>query len=355
MGTPTNGDLPWSIESPLVFSDDELQTSSVESLIVFSDSKLGTSNIDCPATTNSEPVDYDTQDMAQTEDHTTPVDDDDDDNDNDDDDDDDDDDQIDIPGMSIEKPWGPTSNHFLSTNFDHLKNSMNKPPNLVKYLAQNIGILDNIHYCAGIGRDVTMRGGYYWLRKLYENQDKVVKLIIKISICLGYEPADLNMGLFQGPLQLVLERGVVDGAASLTLIPNKKQILEIKFSGENQADFILVVEKESMLELLVEMREQLEEEKKGNGIYITENKIPIYILVDCDPAGFMIAQVVKHSIKEMKRRGIMGLGAKQAKLIGLLPADLTKFLIEEHNKIALTKWDKKAADQMIQNPNFHEW
>ncbi|POW18998.1 hypothetical protein PSHT_05138 [Puccinia striiformis] len=205
MGTPTNGDLPWSIESPLVFSDDELQTWSVESLIVFSNSKLGTSNIVCPATTNSEPVDYDTQDMAQTEDHTTPVDDDDDDNDNDDDDDDDDDDdQIDIPG---------------------------------------------------IGRDVTMRGGYYWLRKLYENQDKVVK---------------------------------------------------------------------SMLELLVEMREQLEEEKKGNGIYITENKIPIYILVDCDPAGFMIAQVVKHSIKEMKRRGIMGLGAKQAKLIGLLPADLTK-------------------------------
>ncbi|KAI7960291.1 hypothetical protein MJO29_005359 [Puccinia striiformis f. sp. tritici] len=36
-----------------------------------------------------EPVDYDTQDMAQTEDHTTPV-------------DDDDDDQIDIPDMPIE-------------------------------------------------------------------------------------------------------------------------------------------------------------------------------------------------------------------------------------------------------------
>ncbi|KAI7960290.1 hypothetical protein MJO29_005358 [Puccinia striiformis f. sp. tritici] len=58
-------------------------------------SKLGTSNIVCPATTNSEPVDYDTQDMAQTEDHTTPV-------------DDDDDDQIDIPDMPID------SDGFLS-------------------------------------------------------------------------------------------------------------------------------------------------------------------------------------------------------------------------------------------------
>ncbi|KNE89382.1 hypothetical protein PSTG_17159, partial [Puccinia striiformis f. sp. tritici PST-78] len=192
MGTPTNGDLPWSIESPLVFSDNELQTSSVESLIVFSDSKLGTSNIDCLATTNSEPVDYDTQDMAQTEDHTTPV----------DDDDDDDDDQIDIPG---------------------------------------------------IGRDVTMRGGYYWSRKLYENQDEVVK---------------------------------------------------------------------SMLELLVEMREQLEEEKKGN-VFIHLVNYKLEAKGTLQRAGFMIAQVVKHSIKEMKRRGIMGLGAKQAKLIGLLPADLT--------------------------------
>ncbi len=149
-------------------------------------------------------------------------------------------------------------------------------------------------------------------------------------------------------------------------IPSICEESELKFV-KNQADFILLVEKQAVWHRLNEDRFW----EKHNCILLTsegqaargarrllqrmaqELKLPIYILVDNDPWGLYIYSVLKQGSINLAYES-MRMAVPGVRFLGMSAFDYKKFTMPKAAEIKLTKEDIARAEQMKAYPWFKD-
>ncbi len=129
------------------------------------------------------------------------------------------------------------------------------------------------------------------------------------------------------------------------------------------AEYVLVVEKDAAMIRLVEE----DFHKKNKCLLITgkgqpdistrrlirrlnkEWKLPVYILTDSDSYGMQICSSYKRGSISLSFESSY-LAVPKAKFLGLLPSDLDKFKVPKAARLAMTEWDLKKAQSMLDYP-----
>ncbi|KAA1072084.1 endodeoxyribonuclease, variant 3 [Puccinia graminis f. sp. tritici] len=219
----------------------------------------------------------------------------------------------------------------------------------IRELSQLLRVLELSHD-AILGKMImTKRDVFYNDVNLFKKQVVVDRLVDDLAATFEITRGQLHFaaspkGLFQGDLELVIIGDTItSGHGPPALIPPEDTIKELK-PGAN-IRFILIVEKEATFNMLVNM-DFTTDPRLGPSLLIcgigypslstrqlasrlsehqevVKRRVPILILVDCDPHGLDIAKVYKFGSQSMSFHP--GLRAKQAEWIGISSSDWNEF------------------------------
>nr|XP_015836079.1 PREDICTED: uncharacterized protein LOC100142154 isoform X2 [Tribolium castaneum] len=228
---------------------------------------------------------------------------------------------------------------------------------LVYMLGKVYNLLEN-------NQKLTKREIYYQIKHLVTNQEQVNRVVGDISQLVGVGPWDLNIishsGLVYGNLRLFWASGEMTNCNTpATLIPyDLDEIIEI----HSTANFILVVEKESIFHKLLE--EDLPNKLARPFIMITGKgvpdintrlflkklstmlKLPVFVLVDPDLYGIRImlnyrfGTITNCHLSEQ-------LAVPNARWLGVFPSEIAKFGIQFQN---ITQREVKAINETLKYP-----
>ncbi|MFH0752862.1 MAG: DNA topoisomerase IV subunit A [archaeon] len=147
----------------------------------------------------------------------------------------------------------------------------------------------------------------------------------------------------------------------------EKEIVQFK---NNKAKFILMVEKDALWRRLNE--DKFWRKHKcllihGQGMaprgvrrllhrLVTELKLPLYVMTDCDPWGYYIYSVIKQGSINLAYES-QRMAVPSAKFIGLSSFDREKYGLPDNITIKLNEQDKSRAKQILEYPWFQkkEW
>ncbi|EFP83433.2 uncharacterized protein PGTG_08619 [Puccinia graminis f. sp. tritici CRL 75-36-700-3] len=217
----------------------------------------------------------------------------------------------------------------------------------IRELSQLLRVLELSHD-AILGKMImTKRDVFYNDVNLFKKQVVVDRLVDDLAATFEITRGQLHFaaspkGLFQGDLELVIIGDTItSGHGPPALIPPEDTIKELK-PGPN-IRFILIVEKEGIGYPSLSTRQlasRLSEHQE-----VVKRRVPILILVDCDPHGLDIAKVYKFGSQSMSFHP--GLRAKQAEWIGISSSDWNEFNIDCDLICPMTLHDYKKADSLL--------
>lgn len=220
-------------------------------------------------------------------------------------------------------------------------------------------------------KTMEIRTIYYRDPNLYRSREKVSAAIDDLCCVIGCTRSSLHVyasekGVVFGNISFSVGRQryrCTTGGIKGTPIPSKTNLIH---SMKNKdALFILVVEKETVFERLVEDGFC----KEYHCILITAKgmpdvasryflrkmrntfKLPVFALVDFDPYGLKIFSVFRNGSKNMSFDS-ENLSTPDIKLLGMLHTDIEKYGIPEHLKLKMTDFDIKTATSLLKKTYF---
>ncbi|EDV55215.1 meiotic recombination protein W68 [Drosophila erecta] len=227
-----------------------------------------------------------------------------------------------------------------------------------------IYMLSRVHRLQVHGGSFTVRGLYYDNPLLIRSQSRIAEARLDVCRMLNTSPLSLGIlaaskGLVAGDLRLLMTNGdVLDSSlygGPLTLPTDPEKIDRI----ETQAEFLLIVEKESVFESL--LSRNVFGTFKRRFILITgkgypdcstrrivhrlaeENQLAAYILVDADPFGVEIMLVYRHGSQSMSFSS-QGLTTPALRWIGLHPSEIPAL---GTGAVALVAGDNKKINDLL--------
>ncbi|KAL1405457.1 endodeoxyribonuclease [Vanrija albida] len=228
---------------------------------------------------------------------------------------------------------------------------------------------------------VTMRDVYYRNVPLFGQQRVVDNIVDDLVATAGLKREDFHVcasakGLVASDclfITLTTGEALPLSSTNAALIPPRQRIADI--SAPNGVDWILVVEKDAIMQSLCGLR-LLEDERLGSGVLITGKgypdlatlqflrlladtfpRTPIYALVDADPHGIDILSVYTYGSRNnahSAHHAGLGLGDR-LRWMGLKATDLWRFGAYDE-LIELGEKDVQLAQSMIARANLPpEW
>jgi DNA topoisomerase-6 subunit A len=225
------------------------------------------------------------------------------------------------------------------------------------------------------GVTISIRDLYYALKRTipethentFEEQSESDPIIEDLEAALNTLREKLNLkadrkGYLAGDLVIRDSGDEIDASrmgSSGWAIPSNVEPDIISFQ-KNEAEFVLVVEKDAVWQRLNEDKFW----KKNKCLIITgkgqpdrgtrriinrlhtELNLPIYVLTDADPWGYYIYSVIKQGSINLSFLSDR-LGTPDAKFIGLTTQDVAKFNIAKNVTIKLDQGDIKRTNEML--------
>ncbi|KAH6914489.1 Spo11/DNA topoisomerase VI subunit A [Coprinopsis sp. MPI-PUGE-AT-0042] len=250
-------------------------------------------------------------------------------------------------------------------------------------LAQLTVLLNRIHEALISGISTTKRDIYYKDVELWRTQKAVDTLVDDLAATWNLRRADLNIR--------ASSKGLVSGSGlTIYLLSgeeihgNDSEAIKIPlgedtetFGVDEDIKWVLIVEKEAVFNTLCSLQITDGRLPAGRGILITgrgypdiatrhlvksladalPTRIPIGVLVDCDPYGLDILSVYRYGSKGMQHENDR-LAAKRVKWFGVRPSDLAEegSNVDLDRLLPLTKADTKKAYAMLMRPNLpRQW
>jgi len=216
---------------------------------------------------------------------------------------------------------------------------------------------------------VTKRDAFYRDVNLFKTQRTVDRLVDDLAATLNLTREKLHIiasprGMLQGDLELVtVADQLVSGHGPPMHIPPPCSIKDLR--PGHDAHFVLIVEKEAIFHLLVDM-DFTHDPWLGHSILIcgmgypdvatrrlacqlseyqdiNQRRLPILMLTDCDPHGLGIATVYKFGSRSMSFHP--GLCAERAEWIGVHSSDWNG--IDSSYLCTMTSRDNKKVEQLL--------
>ncbi|XP_017013866.2 meiotic recombination protein W68 [Drosophila takahashii] len=225
-------------------------------------------------------------------------------------------------------------------------------------------MLSRVHRLQVHGGSFTVRGLYYSDPQLIRSQSRIAEARLDVCRMLNTSPFNLGIlaaskGLMAGDIRLLMTNGdILDGSSyggPMILPTDPEKIHRI----ETQADFVLIVEKESVFESLLSRNVFRTLERRfilitGKGYpdcctrrlvhrLAEENQLPAYILVDADPFGIEIMLVYRRGSQAMSFSS-QGLTTPSLRWIGLHPSEITAL---GTGAVALVAGDNKKINDLL--------
>ncbi|XP_016988116.1 meiotic recombination protein W68 [Drosophila rhopaloa] len=225
-------------------------------------------------------------------------------------------------------------------------------------------MLSRVHRLQVLGGSFTVRGLYYGDPLLIRSQSRIAEARLDVCRMLNTSPLTLGVlaaskGLMAGDVRLLMTNGdVLDSSlfcGPMTLPTDPEKVDRI----ETQADFVLIVEKESVFESLLSRNVFCTIERRfilitGKGYpdcctrrivhrLTEENHLPAYILVDADPFGIDIMLVYRHGSQAMSFSS-QGLTTPSLRWIGLHPSEIPAL---GTGAVALGTGDNKKINDLL--------
>ncbi|XP_017123236.1 meiotic recombination protein W68 [Drosophila elegans] len=225
-------------------------------------------------------------------------------------------------------------------------------------------MLSRVHRLQVRGGSFTVRGLYYGDSMLIRSQSRIAEARLDVCRMLNTSPLSLGIlaaskGLMSGDVRLLMTNGdVMDSSlycGPMTLPTDPEKVDRI----ETQADFVLVVEKESVFESLLSKNVFNTIDRRfilitGKGYpdcctrrmvhrLTEENQLPAYILVDADPFGIEIMLVYRHGSQTMSFSS-QGLDTPSLRWIGLHPSEIPAL---GTGAVALGTGDNKKINDLL--------
>ncbi|CDR32793.1 DNA topoisomerase (ATP-hydrolyzing) [Caenorhabditis elegans] len=251
-----------------------------------------------------------------------------------------------------------------------LRISTSKSHFCLRYTAKRKGKLDRDLHCLHQVYDLlendkrsTKRELYYEHKAVYGNQKYLDSSIKSICELLNESRANLNIlscgrGIIRGAITFLVENvGVIDARVQEVLITDALLFSNII----SEADFILVVEKDTTFQKLMDENFQamfprgILATSKGYPDIATRNvlkmlsekrKFPIYGLFDADPHGIEIYLTYKYGPTKEFAEG-RGAFVPTIEWIGLFPTDFHRFTIDQSQCLPLVRTDFVKIEKMI--------
>lgn len=225
-------------------------------------------------------------------------------------------------------------------------------------------MLSRVHRLQLRGGSFTVRGLYYSDPQLIRSQSRIAEARLDVCRMLNTSPLSLGIlaaskGLMAGDIRLLMTNGdILDGSSyggAMTLPTDPEKIDRI----ETDADFVLIVEKESVFQSLLSRNVFCTMGQpfilitgKGYPDCCTrrivhrlseENQLPAYILVDADPFGIEIMLVYRHGSQAMSFSS-HGLTTPSLRWIGLHPSEIPAL---GTGAVALVAGDNKKINDLL--------
>ncbi|CAO1408922.1 unnamed protein product [Diamesa hyperborea] len=236
--------------------------------------------------------------------------------------------------------------------------------NSERYFTVVLHILCEIYKLLSQNSTCTKRELYYRDVELLQNMGTVERALNDISLLFNVQPWELGVfssskGLVAGNLRIINANNVLDFTNAPGSVPHDTSEI-IRF--ETNAKFVLVVEKDTVFQRLVD--DKVFQKIDASIILITAKgypdvntrlllkkmslmlKIPIYILVDADPHGIEIMCTYKYGSLAMSHNS-ENLAVPSMVWLGILPSEIDRLDI---TTIAMTKRDEKKATEMLKRP-----
>nr|POE57877.1 meiotic recombination protein spo11-1 [Quercus suber] len=195
-------------------------------------------------------------------------------------------------------------------------------------------------------RHGSKRDIYYMHPSVFSEQSVVERAINDICILMQCSRRNLNVvsvgnGLVMGWIRF-LEGGRKFDCINHpnTAHPIPVQVEEVK-DIVSVADYILVVEKESVFEQLAN-----DQFCNANRCIVITLCLPTYCLVDCDPYGFDILTTYRFGSMQMAYDAKQ-LCCPEVCWLGVFPSDSEKYCLPQQYLLPLTAEDKKKAEAML--------
>ncbi|KAH6897647.1 Spo11/DNA topoisomerase VI subunit A [Coprinopsis sp. MPI-PUGE-AT-0042] len=246
-------------------------------------------------------------------------------------------------------------------------------------LAQLTVLLNRIHEALISGISTTKRDIYYKDVELWRTQKAVDTLVDDLAATWNLRRADLNIrasskGLVSGSgltIYLLSGEEIHGNDSEAIKIPLGEDIET--FGVDEDVKWVLIAVFNTLCSLQITDGQLA----AGRGILITgrgypdiatrhlvksladalPTRIPIGVLVDCDPYGLDILSVYRYGSKGMQHENDR-LAARRVKWFGVRPSDLTEegANVDLDRLLPLTKADTKKAYAMLMRPNLpRQW
>uniref|UniRef100_A0A1I7UCT1 DNA topoisomerase (ATP-hydrolyzing) n=1 Tax=Caenorhabditis tropicalis TaxID=1561998 RepID=A0A1I7UCT1_9PELO len=252
---------------------------------------------------------------------------------------------------------------ILRTSHDKSKFSLRYSARMKKKLDRDLYCLHQIYDLLENDKKSTKRELFYEHKLVYEVQRNLDSSIKSICELLDESRSNLNVlscgrGCIRGAITfLVRDVGVIDARVQDVLITD-----ELLFSDlVTEADFILVVEKDTVFQKLIDENFQ---QTFPRGILVTskgypdistrnvlkmlceKKKFPTYGLFDADPHGIEIYLTYKYGAAKETAEG-RGAFVPSIQWIGLFPTDFNRFIIDPTQCLPLERTDLVKIENLI--------
>lgn len=253
---------------------------------------------------------------------------------------------------------------------------------MARKFMQTMLVADGCKTLIDEGKTISIRQMFYMTKhtlkgtseNTFEDQSESDPIIEDLEV--GIDALREELHLFANRRGLVVGKLVVNDAGDeIDLsrmgrggwgIPSICESDHLKFV-RNQAEFILLVEKQAVWHRLNEDRFwekykcilMTSEGQAARGArrllqrMATELKVPIYVLVDNDPWGLYIYSVLKQGSINLAYES-MRMAVPGVRFLGMSAADYKKFGLQPNATIKLSKEDIARAEQMRAYPWFKE-
>lgn len=252
---------------------------------------------------------------------------------------------------------------ILKTSHDKSHFSLRYSPRNKKKLDRDLHCLHQIYDLLENDKKSTKRELFYEHKLIYEVQRNLDSSIRSICELLNQNRANLNVlscgrGIIRGAITfLVKDVGVIDARVQDVLVTDALIFSDLV----TEADFILVVEKDTTFQKLIDESFQ---KMFPRGILVTSKGYPdiatrnvlkmlhekrkfrIYGLFDADPHGIEIYLTYKYGASKESAEG-RGAFVPSIQWIGLFPSDSNRFLIDKSQRLPLVHSDFVKIDNMI--------
>lgn len=251
----------------------------------------------------------------------------------------------------------------LRTSYDKSHTSFRYSSHKKKKLDRDLHCLHQVYDLLENDKRSTKRELFYEHKSVYEVQRNLDSSIKSVCELLNESRSNLNIlscgrGILRGAITfLVKDVGVIDARVQETLITDA--LLHSDLISE--ADFILVVEKDTTFQKLLDEDFQ---EMFPRGILVTSKgypdiptrnvlkmlsdrrKFPIYGLFDADPHGIEIYLTYKYGATKESVEG-RGAFVPSIQWIGLFPTDFNRFIIDPTQCLQLQRTDFVKIENLI--------